>query len=164
MDTIFFFGIDGEYGYLSNWFPCNFELEFHDKKYEFKNVEQGMMASKAILFKDEETFKKILNTSNPKSVKALGRKVKNFNEKVWDKYKKTIVKTVVMSKFKYNPDLLRKLIATGEKYLAEDSPYDKTWGIGTKSKKLKDTKKWPGQNLLGIILMEVRKEFTNQKM
>ena len=96
MDTIFFFGIDG---YLSNWFPCNFELEFRDKKYKFKNVEQGMMASKAILFKDEEIFKKILNTSNPKSVKALGRKVKNFDEKVWDKYKKIIVKTVVTSKF-----------------------------------------------------------------
>lgn len=158
MDIIFFFGIEGENGYLSNWFPCEFELEFDNKKYKFENVEQGMMASKAILFKDYDIFQKILNTSNPKSVKALGRKVKNFNEKIWDKYKKTIVKTVVTSKFAYNRNLLEKLTATGDKHLAEDSPYDKTWGIGTKSKKMKETKTWPGQNLLGIILMEVRKE------
>ncbi len=156
--SIFFFGIEGEYGYLSNWFPCDFELEFEDKKYKFKNVEQGMMASKAMLFKDYDIFEKILNTSNPKSVKALGRKVENFNEKIWDKYKKIIVKTVIISKFLYNKNLLEKLISTEERYLAEDSPYDKTWGIGTKSKKMKETKTWPGQNLLGIILMEVRKE------
>ena len=64
----------------------------------------------------------------------------------------------VKSKFTYNKDLQDKLISTGDKYLAEDSPWDKVWGIGTKSSKLKESRKWPGKNLLGIILMEIRNE------
>ena len=158
---IFFFGIEGEKGYLSNWFPAKLKLVFKNKEYEFENVEQAMMASKAMLFNDIESFNKILKTSNPKSVKALGRKVKNFDEKLWDEYKKFIVKMAVKSKFTYNKDLLEKLILTEDNYLAEDSPWDKVWGIGTKSLKLKENRSWPGQNLLGIILMEIREEFKN---
>jgi len=157
-DIIFFFGIEGEKGYLSNWFPSKLKLVFQNKEYDFENVEQAMMAGKAMLFNDIESFNKILNKSNPKTVKSLGRKVKNFDPELWDKYKKIIVKMAVKSKFTYNKDLQDKLISTGDKYLAEDSPWDKVWGIGTKSLKLKESKKWPGENLLGIILMEIRNE------
>ena len=156
-DIIFFFGSDN---YLSNWHPLkqNFIITFENVDYEFENVEQAMMASKAMLFADEESFKNILKTPNPKSVKALGRKVKNFDPEIWDKYKKYIVKLAVLGKFLYNPELKEKLLNTGNKYIAEDSPYDKVWGIGTKSLKHKQNKTWPGQNLLGEIIMEVREE------
>ena len=157
-EILFFFGIEGENGYLSNWYPAKLKLVFQNKEYDFENVEQAMMAGKAMLFNDKESFNKILKTSNPKSVKALGRKVKNFNPELWDEYKKFIVKMAVNSKFTYNKELKDKLISTGNKYLAEDSPWDKVWGIGTKSLKLKQSKSWPGQNLLGIILMEIREE------
>ena len=160
-NIIFFFGTEGENGYLSNWFPVKFNLVFENKEYQFENVEQAMMAGKAMLFKDIESFDKILKTTNPKSVKALGRKVKNFDPKLWDEYKKFIVKMAVRSKFTYNKDLLEKLFKTGDKYLAEDSPWDKVWGIGTKSLKLKNSRNWPGQNLLGVILMEIREELKN---
>ena len=159
MDTVFFFGVEGENGYLSNWFLAQFPLEFNGKRYDFENVEQAMMASKAMLFNDIESFGKILKTPNPKSVKSLGRKVKNFDGEFWDKYKKQIVKSAVKSKFVFNPELKEKLLETEESYLAEDSPYDKIWGIGTKSLKHKNDKTWPGQNLLGVILMELRQEF-----
>ena len=119
-----------------------------------------MMASKAVLFNDNESFYKIMKTPNPKSVKALGRKVKNFDPAVWDKYKKEIVKTAVKGKFVYNKNLLEKLKATGDIYIAEDSPYDKVWGIGTKSVKHKQNRTWPGKNLLGEILMEIRDELS----
>ena len=114
-----------------------------------------------IRFGDMDSFVKILKTPNPKSVKSLGRKVKNFDGAVWDKYKKHIVKQAVMSKFLYNPEIKEKLLNTGDKYIAEDSPYDKIWGIGTKSVKHKQNRTWPGQNLLGEILMEVRSELRN---
>lgn len=42
-----------------------------------------MMASKARLFGDEETLNRILKATDPKTAKALGRKVKNFGETVW---------------------------------------------------------------------------------
>lgn len=158
-DILFFFGEDS---YLSNWYPAAFELDFGTNRYKFNNVEQAMMAGKAYLFNDMESFRKILQTPNPRSVKRLGRKVKNFIPEIWDKYKKYIVKTAVTAKFLYNDNLREQLLSTGNKYLAEDSPYDKIWGIGTKSVKHKTNRTWPGQNLLGIILMEVREYFGKQ--
>lgn len=155
--TLFFFGEH----YMSNWHPSIFALNFDMggiKRFTFENVEQAMMASKAALFGDKDSFDKILKTPNPKSVKRLGRKVSNFNPEVWDKYKKHIVKTAVTAKFIFNPELKQQLLSTGNRYLAEDSPYDKVWGIGTKSVKHKANKTWPGENLLGVIMMEVRDE------
>lgn len=50
------------------------------------------------------------------------------------------------------------LIATGDEIIAECSVSDKVWGIGlSMSDPLRyDITKWPGQNLLGKILMAVR--------
>ena len=159
-DILFFFGQEN---YLSNWYPSEFNLFFGERECKFYNVEQAMMASKAMLFKDMESFNKILKTPNPRSVKRLGRKVKNFDPSVWDKYKKYIVKAAVYSKFKNNQKLRYELFSTGTKYLAEDSSADKVWGIGTKSKKHKENKTWTRQNLLGIILMEVRETLKQGK-
>ena len=142
--TIFFFGPENNFGFLSNWYKVEFNLEFRNIREEpflFSNVEQAMMAGKASLMDDKESFNKIIKETEPKKVKALGRKVKNFDEKLWNKYKKVIVKTAVIAKFTQNPELLEQLLSTGNSYLAEASPYDKVWGIGTKSEKLKTSKK-----------------------
>jgi ribA/ribD-fused uncharacterized protein len=156
---LLFYGHNNPNGYLSNWYPSPLKLSYpnlNPKEYTFQNVEQAMMASKAALFGDYDSFRKILNQSDPKSVKALGRKVNNFNSAIWDKYKKQIVKTAIRAKFTQNPELLKQLLSTGDLYLAEASPYDRVWGTGTRSA---DRSKWTGQNLLGIILVEVREEF-----
>jgi len=161
MNTIFFFSPDKPYGYMSNWYPSRITLEFTNlpnQVFVFENVEQAMMAGKAMLTGDIQSFNKILTVSDPKRVKTLGRKVSNFNQELWDKYKKLIVKTAITAKFLQNKPLLDLLLSTGNSYLAEDSPNDKVWGIGTKSEKVKASRTWKGQNLLGIILMEVRNE------
>lgn len=43
-----------------------------------------MMVQKARLFGDEAVAKQMLRTSDPKAHKALGRKVRGFDGKVWD--------------------------------------------------------------------------------
>ena len=87
--------------------------------------------------------------------------VKNFNEGVWNTHKYKIMYSGVYAKFTQNPELKIRLLATGEKFLVEASPYDKIWGIGyNKSDALPNINNW-GQNLLGQILMEVR---TNIKL
>ncbi len=157
-NIITFFGANNPNGYLSNWFPSPSRLIFQGKLYHFQNVEQGMMAGKAMMMGDIESFNKILQQPDPKKVKALGRKVKNFNPVLWDKYKYQIVRTAVLAKFMQNPDLLAQLLSTGDAYLAETSAYDKVWGTGSKST---NPKYWNGQNLLGLILMEVRKDLNS---
>ena len=96
----------------------------------------------------------------PKQIKALGRKVRRFDQKVWDKFKYAIVLNGNWCKFSQNRDLREFLLSTGESVLVEASPYDNIWGIrlAANSPEAQDPMKWRGQNLLGFALMEIRDE------
>ena len=65
---------------LSNWFPAKF-VDSNGITYD--NTEQYMMYHKALLFKDSEMASAILKNPNPKEIKAMGRKVKNFDWNIW---------------------------------------------------------------------------------
>ena len=67
-------------GPFSQWAPS--EILIDGVKYNC--CEQYMMAQKALLFKDTETYEAIMKTSHPSGQKALGRKVKNFNKETWE--------------------------------------------------------------------------------
>ena len=118
------------------------------------------MVAKARIFKDEEVKKEIMNTSDPKLMKALGRKVRNFDPQVWDKAKYSIVLNGNYYKFTQNKEMMDFLLSTGDKILVEASPMDTIWGIGfgKENEKVKNVAMWRGQNLLGFALMEVRDE------
>lgn len=123
-------------------------------------MEQFMMANKAELFDDEEIREQILQCSDPKQIKALGRKVRNFDEAVWNEAKYPIVLNGNYLKFTQNPALRDVLLSTGESVLVEASPYDAIWGIkmGQTNENVLNPLKWRGKNLLGFALMEVRDE------
>ena len=53
------------------------------------------------LFGDSETAHKILQTADPKEHKKLGRQVKNFDQKIWDKKCIRIVKRGNKAKVSY---------------------------------------------------------------
>ena len=122
-------------------------------------MEQYMMAAKAELFGDGEIRNQILKCSDPRQ-KALGRKVRSFDQKVWDSFKYAIVLGGNWCKFSQNRDLREFLLSTGDSVLVEASPYDSIWGIrlSSSSPGAQDPMKWRGQNLLGFALMEVRDE------
>ena len=52
----------------------------------------------AVLFKDDATAEKIMNSDSPKKQKALGRQVKNFDEGVWKENCRNIVKNASRAK------------------------------------------------------------------
>jgi len=64
----------------------------------------------------------------------------------------------VRAKFIQHPDLRKKLLDTGNRIIGEADPRDKYWAIGTSAGTSKAMKpeQWPGKNVLGKILMEVR--------
>jgi len=147
---------------LSQWFPCKFTEPIIDEDnqtaatIEYHCAEQYMMAHKALLFQDNDTFAKICKANTPKECKELGRQVRNFDQKRWDEYKEEIVVVGNYHKFTQNPDLAEYLKSTDGKVLAEASPYDRIWGIGfDKDHAFENRSKW-GQNLLGKALMIVR--------
>lgn len=113
---------------------------------------------KARIMGDEETRKRILASTDPKVIKALGREVRNFDEFKWQKHRKGIVVTGNLHKFMDNEDLKLFLLSTRDKILVEASPYDTIWGIGMKEDEpdCHNIRLWKGENLLGFALMEVR--------
>lgn len=52
----------------------------------------------SVTFKDEESAKKIMSTSEPNVQKRFGRLVKNFDGEVWNKVCMDVVKTANMAK------------------------------------------------------------------
>lgn len=156
---IFFWSTkDVPYGCFSNWYRSPFTIE--DGK-EFANTEQYFMWRKALLF-DPSMEKAILAEKNPMKVKGLGRKVKNFDQKVWDQHRKTCMRDGLRYKFS-DPALKKILMSTNDAIIAEASPKDKIWGIGLKAdhRYAKTPSNWQGMNYLGQCLMELRTEFKN---
>lgn len=147
---IYFWGSE-----LSNWYNCTFNYKGH----KFKNSEQAFMWEKAMYFWDNETAQKILNEPNPKKNKLLGRQVKNFKENEWSKISYDIMVNINYCKWSSNTKLKKLLLSTGSKILVEASPFDVIWGIGLhwEDDLVLNESNWRGQNLLGKVLMEVRK-------
>ncbi len=155
-NIVCFHNPDENNGYLSNWYLSNFIVD----DIQFSSMEQYMMYSKACLFNDTDIANKVLNTTDVREIKALGREVKGFNDSIWDKNKEDIVFNGCYNKFSQNNELREKLLNTKDAILAECAVKDKIWGIGlsmTDDRRF-HTNKWRGQNLLGKCLMRVREK------
>jgi ribA/ribD-fused uncharacterized protein len=139
---------------LSQWYDVAFEVD----GVKYHTAEQYMMAQKALLFGDKDIFNHIMLADNPRDYKALGRKIRNFESKIWDARKFDIVVEGNMAKFSQNNNLKEYLLSTGDAILVEASPYDRIWGIGLyPGQAAKGTiAQWRGLNFLGAALMEVR--------
>jgi ribA/ribD-fused uncharacterized protein len=129
---IYFWREYGEiYGYLSQWYHSPFHTD-NDSTIVYQTAEQYMMHQKAILFSDHEIAAQILKTTVPKEQKALGRRVSNFNQEVWEANRERIVEEGSYFKFKYGEDegegkddgtsLREKLLGTCDREIVEASP------------------------------------------
>jgi len=123
----------------------------------FDFAEKAIMAGKAALFGDDPTFRRILQSKNSREAKALGRRVRNFDQTKWDAYQCTIARAVCLAKLQW-PAFAHALLATGDSLLAECTHGDWVWGTA-----LHDTDpglgspgRWRGLNILGWSLMQAR--------
>ena len=109
---------------------------------------------------DEDIFQKILQTDDPKKIKALGRLVKNYQDEIWIAHRYEIVVQGNLAKFSQDNDLKAFLLSTSDQIIVEASPVDQIWGIGLAADHVNATNPngWQGLNLLGFALMEVRKQ------
>jgi len=158
MSNFVFFWRNGETSFLSQWKNSPYILD----GICFYNVEQGLMFEKAMMFQDSEASIDILKTKNPKVIKRIGRKVKNFDEKRWREARENISFRHNVAKFEQNIDLKLKLLATGDKIIAEASPYDQIWGIGLSDQdpRAMNVESWRGENILGKVLMKTRAQLS----
>jgi len=141
---------------LSQWWAAPFDVE----GVVYQTAEHWMMAGKAALFGDAAALEIILRSETPADVKKAGRLIRNFDPVLWDAHKFDIVVAGNLYKFTSHPGLSAFLLSTGDQVLVEASPVDNIWGIGMEAGNpaAKDPAMWPGENLLGFALMEVREK------
>ncbi|KAH6634037.1 hypothetical protein B0J18DRAFT_6692 [Chaetomium sp. MPI-SDFR-AT-0129] len=172
-------------GYLSQWYPCAFSDDT-DSSTIYKTAEHYMMYQKAVLFSDPAMGAEILAAEHPRLVKALGRKVANFDGAVWNKHREAIVHRGNVLKFTRPVDtkdgkwavrvpgtdggesegvdrsIKELLLGTGDRELVEASPRDRIWGVGFGAARAGSMRaKW-GLNLLGKALVSVREELKKE--
>lgn len=106
------------------------------------------MAQKTLV--PEEQFQFTLEVGlTPSEAKKAGREVTLRPD--WESVKDGIMRDILLHKFQQNPDLKKKLLDTGEKYLEETNYWKDTyWGVC----------EGVGYNHLGKLLMSVRGELT----
>lgn len=79
----------------------------------------------------------------------IGQTEKRLRRKDWDDVKIEIMRDILRAKVEQHEYVRRKLLATGDRELVENSWRDDFWGWGPKR---------DGQNMLGKLWMEVRAE------
>jgi len=145
---------------LSNFYPARFTVDFK----QFNCTEQYFHYMKAIKFNDLKTAELILKADSPRKQKFLGRKVKNYDETLWNVICVQVMKDGNLAKFKQNKNLEHILLGTVGTILVEASPFDRKWGIGLAktNPNVFDRSKWKGDNLLGKVLTEVRDQIISE--
>ena len=149
------------FGVFSQWYHSQFT---DSKKVQYDNAEQYMMYQKALLFKDDVTATLILKCDNPRKIKALGRSIKGFDDKIWNEQKAKVAYAGNFHKFSQKESLKKILLSTKDRLLAEASPFDRIWGIGFKADEADGMKKLWGENILGQVLMKVREDLLEEKI
>jgi ribA/ribD-fused uncharacterized protein len=146
-------------GIFSQWYKVPMTID----GIEYNCAEQYMMHQKALLFGDKEIAAEVMKITNPKDHKALGRKVKGYDEAIWKRNCLAIVYKGNYAKFTQNKELEQQLVNTGARTIVEASPVDFIWGIerAENDPLSLDPAQWKGTNLLGSALMLVRNEIMN---
>lgn len=103
---------------------------------------------------------------SPVTCKSIGSKTNGFNEAEWAEVREDYMMEALLLKFGGNPDLMRKLVDTGDSMLVEVSPVNEYWGVGLPmidltgqvDNRWKNMMEWNGDNRLGFLLMALRDE------
>lgn len=128
------------YRFLSNFWYASFEID----GCHYRTVEHYFQSMKA---KYQEDADYIANLPKPQQAKKEARKITMRDD--WPSIKVDVMRKGVRAKFYQNPDLAQQLLSTGDEYLQEGNNWNDTfWGVCN----------GVGQNMLGIILMEIRNE------
>lgn len=132
-----------EYSFLSNFYLVEIYLDGR----VWASVEHYYQAQKS---KDFEVQEKIRSAATAFKSKKLGRKI--IPDSDWKYNKVSVMIRALVAKFS-NIELQKKLLATGDQKIIENSPYDSYWGAGKENL---------GFNMLGRLLMLVRSHYQNQ--
>ena len=130
----------GEYFFLCNFY----EIPVSYNGLTYQNNEAAFQAQKTL----SQELRIHFTTLKPDAAKKLGRNVSLRSD--WEEVKDQVMYEICLAKFTQHPDLMHRLLLTGNRPLEEGNTWnDQEWG----------TVNGVGQNKLGNILMKIREEF-----
>lgn len=124
----------------------------------YVSAEHYYLAEKAKIAGDFKSRELIKKATEPAEFRMLEREIENLNPVTWDEVKYAIALVGNYHKFWNNMALKKYLMTTEQKILAYTDSEDLIWGTGLDidHEDAEDPSKWPGQNLLGFAIMELR--------
>lgn len=133
------YGFDGYYRFLSNFWGAEVELE--GKIYP--SVEHAYQAAKTL---DNDIREEIRTAVMPSKAKRIGSSLETRED--WEEIKVAVMKDLLTQKFAPGTKIAEKLLETEDLYIEETNYWnDRFWGVCGGF----------GQNVLGNLLMEIRK-------
>ena len=138
---------------LSNFFMCKIIVFGH----EFWSAEQAYQWRKCIDCLRPDLAARILKASTPKRAKQIATEIHPTELAKWHKVSGHIIvmNEVLYAKSVSNIDFRSSVLKTGNKLIAESTRCLR-WGTGLSPYLTKTTRIYPGANLLGTLLMELR--------
>eukprot|EP01069_Polyplicarium_translucidae_P006793 Polyplicarium_translucidae@DN3021_c0_g1_i1.p1 len=161
-NAVFFVG-----GVFSQWTRSSFteeklsnEPRWVESRTTFNCAEQYMMAKKAILFNDLQTYKQIMSESHGGAIKRLGRNVaggskEQFNAR-WNPAKFRVVAAASQLRYDQDENFRTSLQRTGNRLIVEVNPNDPVWAIALSHDEAAQYPHLWKENLLGKALMKTR--------
>ena len=129
----------GEHAFLGNRHPC----EFVWQGVKYHTAEAAFLSSKC---KEASERKVYAGCSLDKAVVKAKEQIPYPG---WEDARLDIMESIIKAKFEQNPDLMGKLLETGDRILVNGNSKQETfWGI--------DLYSWEGENNLGKIIMRTR--------
>lgn len=129
----------GKNSYLSNYYMIYVNYEGNT----YCNAEAAYQAAKL----SDQAEKRAFFSMNPREARRQGRRL--TPREGWEEIRDQVMYDVCLAKFHGNPNLMAKLMATGDEELINtDESGDTYWGVC----------QGKGENKLGKILMKIRKE------
>lgn len=136
---------DGDFRFLSNFWPCEVVLDGET----YSTTEHAYQASKSI---HPGVRKLVRELKTPGQAKRFSHKITKRSD--WLEVREGIMLDLNRQKFVKNSELGDMLVLTGDAMIVEGNTWcDNDWGSCT-CEKCGDK----GQNMLGFILMKIRKE------
>ena len=100
-----------------------------------------------------EIAKAIMTSASPYDALTISHENIEKRRPDWNDVKVEIMEQLLRAKTEQHPYVKKKLIATGDHILVEDSPTDSFWGCGPNR---------DGANMLGKLGMKLRDELKNE--
>ncbi len=143
-DPILFGG--GQYWWMSNF--SAFRIHWNGVwRFTSEHIYQ------AAKFESSDVRERIYDTLSPYDAKKLAEDLKSQQKPDWYDIRDSVMEDILRAKAGQHPYVLRKLLATGNRLIIENSPTDNYWGNGPDG---------TGKNMLGKIWMKVREHYKDQ--